>query len=159
MAWAFNPFTGNLDYYVTGSAATWGSITGTLSSQTDLQTALNAKKTDSMSTNKLLGRGTAGTGVIEEITLGTNLSLSGNTLNATGGSGSAPADQANYIFSSTTTAADPGATYFRLNYNIAEPVTTKVLTGNVATLTTTNTHGYAIGDYVYVNIGDATFDG
>lgn len=40
-----------------------------------------------MSTNRLLGRGTAGTGVIEEITLGTNLSLTGTTLNATGGSG------------------------------------------------------------------------
>jgi hypothetical protein len=39
----------------------------------------------SMATNKLIGRGTAGTGVMEEITLGTGLSLSGNTLNATGG--------------------------------------------------------------------------
>ena len=40
-----------------------------------------------MSTNKLLWRGTAATGVIEEITLGTNLSLVGTTLNATGWSG------------------------------------------------------------------------
>lgn len=40
--------------------------------------------TTSMSTNKLVGRGTAGTGIMEEITLGTNLSLSGNTLNAAG---------------------------------------------------------------------------
>jgi len=36
--------SGNL--VVTGSGATWGSITGTLSSQTDLQTALNAKQDD-----------------------------------------------------------------------------------------------------------------
>jgi YVTN family beta-propeller protein len=36
----------------------------------------------SMSTNRLIGRGTAGTGVMEEISLGTNLSLSGTTLNA-----------------------------------------------------------------------------
>ncbi|MEO5627488.1 MAG: hypothetical protein ABIQ89_01210 [Candidatus Saccharimonadales bacterium] len=50
-------------------------------------TALGLKKTDSMTTNKLLGRGTAGTGVIEEITLGTNLSLTGTTLNAAGGAG------------------------------------------------------------------------
>jgi hypothetical protein len=34
--------SGNLT--VTGSGASWGSITGTLSSQTDLQTALNAKQ-------------------------------------------------------------------------------------------------------------------
>jgi len=36
--------SGNL--VVTGSGASWGSITGTLSSQTDLQTALNAKQDD-----------------------------------------------------------------------------------------------------------------
>lgn len=44
--------------------------------------------TTSMSSGKLIGRGTAGTGVFEEITLGTNLSLSGTTLNASGGGGS-----------------------------------------------------------------------
>ncbi len=43
--------------------------------------------TTSMNTNKLVGRGTAGVGIMEEITLGTNLSLSGTTLNATGGIG------------------------------------------------------------------------
>ncbi len=41
----------------------------------------------SMSTNKLIGRGTTGTGIFEEITLGTNLSLTGTTLNASGGGG------------------------------------------------------------------------
>ncbi len=39
--------------------------------------------TTSMATNKLVGRGTAGTGVMEEITLGTGLSFTGTTLNAT----------------------------------------------------------------------------
>lgn len=46
MAWKFNPFTGKLDYYEAGSApgaVAWGDITGTLSGQTDLQTALNGK--------------------------------------------------------------------------------------------------------------------
>jgi hypothetical protein len=38
-----------------------------------------------MGTGKLLGRGTAATGAVEEITLGTNLSLTGTTLNAAGG--------------------------------------------------------------------------
>ena len=36
----------------------------------------------SMSTNKLIGRSTAGVGVMEEITIGTGLTLSGGTLNA-----------------------------------------------------------------------------
>ena len=47
----------------------------------------STKKEDSMSTNKLLWRNTAGTGVIEEITLGTNLSMTGTTLNVTAWSG------------------------------------------------------------------------
>lgn len=93
-----------------GGGGTWGSITGTLSSQADLQAALDAKVastrtisttsplsgggdlssnrtfTTSMATNKLIGRSTVGTGVMEEITLGTNLSFSGTTLNAAGSS-------------------------------------------------------------------------
>ena len=43
----------------------------------------------SIATNRLVGRGTAGTGVMEEIILGTNLSLTGTTLNASGGGGGA----------------------------------------------------------------------
>jgi hypothetical protein len=38
-----------------------------------------------MSTARLLGRSTAATGAVEEITLGTNLSFTGTTLNAAGG--------------------------------------------------------------------------
>jgi hypothetical protein len=44
----------------------------------------------SMNTNKLVGRSTAGTGIMEEITVGSGLTLSAGTLTASGsGSGSA----------------------------------------------------------------------
>lgn len=112
-------------YQSIGGSATWGSITGTLSAQTDLQSALDAKFDDptgttaeyirgdgtlatfptitsgtvtsvgttglisggpitssgtittSMATNKLVGRSTAGTGIMEEITVGSGLTLTG----------------------------------------------------------------------------------
>jgi len=47
----------------------------------------STKKEDNMTTNRILGRNTAWTGAIEEITLGTNLSMTGTTLNASGGWG------------------------------------------------------------------------
>jgi hypothetical protein len=43
--------------------------------------------TTSMSTGKLVGRSTAGIGIMEEIAIGSGLSLSGVTLSATGGGG------------------------------------------------------------------------
>lgn len=78
------------------SSASWGSITGTLSSQTDLNTALSGKASTgavtgtgiTMSTARILGRSTSGTGAIEEITVGTGLTLSAGTLSASGGSSS-----------------------------------------------------------------------
>ena len=48
-----------------------------------LVTAIGAQ----MNTNKLLGRSSAGAGAIEEITIGSGLSLSAGTLSATGGGG------------------------------------------------------------------------
>ena len=48
-----------------------------------LATAIGAN----LSSGKLLGRSTAGTGAIEEITIGSGLSLSAGTLSATGGGG------------------------------------------------------------------------
>jgi len=44
MSYQYNPLLSkNLDYYEAAGSATWGSITGTLSNQTDLQAALDAK--------------------------------------------------------------------------------------------------------------------
>lgn len=77
---------GQLDTIIAGGPAPLPPPGTTLSQVTlpsDWNTALNT----SMATNKLLGRATAGTGVFEEISLGTNLSFTGTTLNATGGGG------------------------------------------------------------------------
>lgn len=58
-----------------------------------LVTAIGAQ----MSTGKLLGRSTAGAGAIEEITIGSGLSLSGGTLSATGGGGGSSAGDNLYL--------------------------------------------------------------
>lgn len=62
----------------------------------------------SMSTNKLIGRGTAGTGVMEEITLGTGLSLSGTTLNSSGTASPLTTKGDLYTFNTTNTRLPVG---------------------------------------------------
>ena len=69
---------------------TWnvGTVTGvTATSPITSSGGTSPNVSTSMNTNKLIGRGTAGVGVMEEITLGTGLSLSGTTLNATAATG------------------------------------------------------------------------
>lgn len=67
----------------------------------------NAEHTITMATNKLLGRSTASTGAVEEITLGTNLSFSGTTLNAAAAAGISTTkfSATRYIVPMTTNAA------------------------------------------------------
>jgi hypothetical protein len=73
-----DPTTGRVLVSATGSSSTvdWGDIEGTLSNQTDLQTALNGKISAgaitssglTMATNRVLGRTTASPGAVEELT-------------------------------------------------------------------------------------------
>lgn len=81
---------------ITGNAATVttnANLTGPITSIGNATSIANAAvtyaKIQNVTTARLLGRATSGSGVVEEITLGTNLSFTGTTLNATGG-GSTP---------------------------------------------------------------------
>jgi len=65
---------------VTGSGAT--AITTTIAND-----AVTYAKIQNVTTNRLLGRATAGSGDVEEITLGSGLSFTGTTLNVTAGTG------------------------------------------------------------------------
>lgn len=80
----------------------------------------NAALVTSMATAKLLGRATAATGAFEEITLGTNLSFTGTTLNAA--SGSATWDTIGAAAGSTTTANGTN----NIVYNTAPTADSKV---------------------------------
>lgn len=80
---AAGTFSLDLSTYLT-SAVTSISATGpiTVSASTG-----SVNVSTSMSTNKLIGRSSVGTGVMEEITVGSGLTLSGGTLSATTSSG------------------------------------------------------------------------
>ena len=87
------------------SVATTGLISGGPITTTGTITTL-------MNTNKLVGRGTAGSGIMEEITLGTGLSLSGTTLNASGGGGSSVSY---YLNGGTNQGIFVGNTYYQMS--------------------------------------------
>ena len=66
--------------------------------------------------SKLLGSGDAGSGApYAEITLGTGLSMSGTTINASVTASGSNATAYKFRFSTTTTQTDPGASYVRLD--------------------------------------------
>jgi hypothetical protein len=110
--------------------------------------------TTSMNTNKLVGRGTAGAGIMEEITLGTGLSLSGTTLNATGG-GSSLNDTTGILFGGALSATIGGTT-FSVTAGIGQIVTqTASITGVVTTAS--NVTWSAVTGAAITNIGTSQF--
>ena len=94
----------------------------------------------SIQTNKLVGRGTALTGVFEEITLGTNLSLTGTTLNASGGG-----------TVTSVSALTLGTTGTDLSSTIATGTTTPVITLNIPTASASNRGALSSIDWTTFN--------
>jgi hypothetical protein len=80
------------DITVSSSGATWTIDNGVVS---------YAKMQDVSATSRLLGRASSGAGDVEEITIGSGLTLTGTTISASGG-GSAPQVQVDTITSSGT---------------------------------------------------------
>lgn len=76
------------DITVSGGGATW---------TIDNDAVTYAKMQNVSAASKLLGRGTSGTSDVREITLGTGLSMSGDTLNTSGGAG----DMTKAVYDST----------------------------------------------------------
>lgn len=107
------------DITVSASGATW----------TVDNDAVTFGKMQNIATARLLGRGSAGTGDIEEIQLGSNLSLSGTTLNATSG-GVTDGDKGDITVSSsgaTWTIDNDAVTYAKI-----QNVSTNRLLGRVS---------------------------
>ena len=94
----------------------------------------------SIQTNKLVGRATALTGVFEEITIGTNLSLTGTTLNASGGG-----------TVTSVSALTLGTTGTDLSSTIATGTTTPVITLNVPTASASNRGALSSADWTTFN--------
>lgn len=125
----FNPTTGalNIPNYATGGSPSWGSIGGTLSSQTDLQTVLNAKAAIS---------GQVFTGAISATNLsGTN---TGDQTTITGNAGSAT-----ILANGRTISITGDLTYTSGSFNGSANVT------GTGTLATVNSN---VGSFTNANI-------
>lgn len=103
-----------------------------------------------MATARLLGRSTAGTGAVEEITVGSGLSLSAGTLSASGGGGSpgGSGSELQYRGGASTFSAVTGSSVSGANIALAPDATTgngfsvagsTISSGNLVSISATGT--------------------
>jgi hypothetical protein len=95
-----------------------------------------------MNTNKLIGRSTAGVGVMEEITLGTGLSFSGTTLNASGSSSPLTTKGDLYTYSTADARLGVGTAGQILTPDATEATGLKWVKGKTSDLTNDGDNGY-----------------
>jgi hypothetical protein len=88
--------TGGATITLTGDVT--GSGTGSFAATIANGAVTYAKMQNVSAASKLLGRGDSGAGDVQEITLGTGLSMTGTTLSASGGGGSSSLDLVSYTF-------------------------------------------------------------
>ena len=99
-------------------------------SGTNVTGDLPFSKLQQVSTSRLVGRYTAGTGDIEEVKLGTNLSFTGDTLNAA--SGASVSLQIAYNNGPTIVQTAGGYNPVRLQKDVQEPITEEIFYNNLA---------------------------
>lgn len=85
--------TNSGDQTITLTGEVTGSGTGSFATTIANDAVTYAKMQNVSAASKLLGRGDSGSGDVQEITLGTNLTMNGTTLDAAGGGGSGTATE------------------------------------------------------------------
>jgi len=162
---------------IADAAAAQGDATQALSDAAAAQSTADGKADDgaitggdlTMSTARLLGRTTASTGAIEEITVGSGLSLAAGSLSATGGGGGAAwalagtGQTATGVYDFAVDGAKAAITFAGLGTAneiliLAEAVAVSVSGSAMVQVSTDNGASYftTSGDYVAINPGAGT---
>lgn len=139
-------------------------ITGIVTNPTDLpdlslsidNDAITYAQIQNVTTNKLLGRATAGSGDIEEITLGTGLSYTGTTLNVTAGVGTVTSVD---IIGNDGIIPSGGPIVAAGSITLDLGAITPNSVASVGTVTGSNLSGTNTGDQTITLTGDVTGSG